>query len=244
MWVNRFAPLKADTDVFTTFEGDNTVLMMLVARGRLTDYRDHFSDLNPRETVTFVAEQAVETVVERLFARKILQVIGDFVSPGDEEEDLLDHDYQLDLFQWREGHIMASIAQRFRRGLSDGYDPFEVFRAVQNHAIAAAHAHMATVLLEAFLGAIDRCEEGPVKDALSRLCSLYALHSIEVDRGWFQEHGRLTGPRCKAITREVNNLCNEVRGQAGTLVDGFGIPDAVLGAPIGLRAGAATASVQ
>jgi acyl-CoA oxidase len=103
---------------------------------------------------------------------------------------------------------------------------------------------MATVLLEAFLGAIDRCEEGPVKDALSRLCSLYALHSIEVDRGWFQEHGRLTGPRCKAITREVNNLCNEVRGQAGTLVDGFGIPDAVLGAPIGLRAGAATASVQ
>ena len=33
MSVNRFAALKADTDVFTTFEGDNTVLMMLVARG-------------------------------------------------------------------------------------------------------------------------------------------------------------------------------------------------------------------
>jgi acyl-CoA oxidase len=243
MHVNRFAPLKADTDVFTTFEGDNTVLMMLVAKGRLTDYKDQFDDLNPRETVTFVAEQAVETVVERLFARKIVQVIGDFVIPGgDEQEDLLDREYQLDLFRWREGHITASIAQRYRRGLGDGYDAFEVFRAVQNHAIKAAHAHMELVLLEAFATAIDRCEEGPAKDALRRLCDLYALSTIEADRGWFQEHGRLTGPRCKAITREVNRLCNEVRGQAGTLVDAFGIPDAVLGAPIGMRSGMATTS--
>jgi acyl-CoA oxidase len=244
MHVNRFAPLKADTDVFTTFEGDNTVLMMLVAKGRLTDYRDHFNDLNPRETVIFVAEQAVETVVERLSARKLVQVIGDFVSPGDETEDLLDHDHQLDLLCWREGHITAAVAQRFRRGLGEGYDPFEVFRAVQNHAIRSAHAYMERVLLEAFMEALDRCSDGPAKDALSRLCSLYALSTIEADRGWFQEHGRLTAPRCKAITREVNELCNEVRGQAGTLVDAFGIPDAVLGAPIGLRAGAATASLQ
>jgi acyl-CoA oxidase len=242
MHVNRFAPLKADTDVFTTFEGDNTVLMMLVAKGRLTDYKDHFDDLNPRETVTFVAEQAVETVVERLFARKIVQVIGDFVTPGDEQEDLLDRDYQLDLFRWREGHITASIAQRYRRGLGDGYDAFEVFRAVENHAIKAAHAHMDLVLLEAFATGVERCEDGPAKDALRRLCDLYALSNIEADRGWFQEHGRLTGPRCKAITREVNRLCDEVRGQAGTLVDAFGIPDAVLGAPIGMRGGAATAS--
>jgi acyl-CoA oxidase len=242
MYSNRFAPLKADTDVFTTFEGDNTVLMMLVARGRLTDYKDQFEDLNPRETVTFVAGQAVETVVERLFAHKVVQVIGDFLTPGDEEEDLLDRDYQLDLFRWREGHITASIAQRFRRGLDEGYDPFEVFRAVQNHAIAAAHAHMDLVLLEAFAAAVERCEDGPAKDALNRLCSLYALYNVETDRGWFQEHGRLSSHRCKAITREVNRLCNEVRGQAGTLVDAFGIPDAVLGAPIGRRQGAATAS--
>ena len=32
----------------------------------------------------------------------------------------------------------------------------------------------------------------------------------------------------------MNRLCNEVRGYAGELVDGFGIPDAVLAAPIGL----------
>ena len=102
MSVNRFAALKADTDVFTTFEGDNTVLMMLVARGLLTDYRDAFGELNPRETVLFVAEQAVETVVERLFARKIAQVIADVVPGHDETGDLLDRENQLELFRWRD----------------------------------------------------------------------------------------------------------------------------------------------
>ena len=235
MSVNRFAALKADTDVFTTFEGDNTVLMMLVARGLLTDYRDDFGELNPRELVMYVAEQAVETVVERLFARKIAQVIADVVPGRDETGDLLQRENQLELFRWREGHITASIAQRFKRGIDEGFDPFEVFRAVQNHAVAAAHAHIERVVLEAFARAVDACEEGPVKEALGRLCDLYALHRIELDRGYLQEHGRLTGPRCKAVTREVNRLCDEVRGDGAALVDAFGIPDQVLRAPIGLR---------
>jgi acyl-CoA oxidase len=233
--VNRFAALKADTDVFTTFEGDNTVLMMLVARGLLTDYRDHFGELNPRELVMFVGEQAVETVVERLFARKIAQVIADVVPGRDETRDLLERESQLELFRWREGHVTASIAQRFKRGLDEGFDPFEVFRAVQNHAVSAARAHSERIVLEAFANAVEACEPGPQKEALSRLCDLHALYEVEQDRGYLQEHGRLTGPRCKAVTREVNRLCDEVRGDAAALVDAFGIPDEVLRAPIGLR---------
>jgi acyl-CoA oxidase len=201
----------------------------------LTDYRDNFGDLNPRETVLFVAEQAVETVVERLFARKIAQVLADAVPGRDDTGDLLDRENQLELFRWREGHITAGIAQRFRRGLDEGYDPFEVFRAVQNHAANAARAHTERLVLEAFASGVDNAPEGPVKDALARLCDLYALHQIELDRGYLQEHGRLTGPRCKAITREVNRLCDEVRGDAEALVDSFGIPDQVLRAPIALR---------
>jgi acyl-CoA oxidase len=230
--VNRFAALKADTDVFTTFEGDNTVLMMLVAKGVLTDYKDHFAELDPRETVTFVAGQAVETVLERIFARKIAQVIADVVPGTDETGDLLEREHQLDLFRWREGHITASVARRFKRGLDEGYDPFEVFRAVQNHAVAAGHAHVERLILESFAGAIDRCEDDSLRGVLGLVCDLYALHQIESDRAFFQEHGRLTGPRCKAITREVNRLCNEVRMVAGDLVDSFGIPDQLLAAPI------------
>jgi acyl-CoA oxidase len=235
MSVNRFAALKADTDIFTTFEGDNTVLMMLVAKAVLTDFKDHFDELDPRETVTFVAGQAVETVLERSFARKIGQVIADFVPTGDDTGDLTERESQLEIFRWREGHITASVARRFKRGLDDDHDPFEVFRAVQNHAVDAAGAHIDRVVLESFARAIEDCEDESLANALGRVCDLYALSVIESERGFFQEHGRLTGPRCKAITREVNDLCNIVRGFSGQLVDAFGIPDEVLAAPIGLR---------
>jgi acyl-CoA oxidase len=237
MSVNRFAALKADTDIFTTFEGDNTVLMMLVAKAVLTDFKDHFTELDPRETVTFVAGQAVETVLERAFMRKIGQVIADFVPARDDTGDLLDREHQLEVFRWREGHITASVARRFKRGLDEDHDPFEVFRAVQNHAVDAARAHIDRVILEAFVRRIESCEDDSLRPPLELLCNLYALWSIESERGFYQEHGRLTGPRCKAITREVNRLCNEVRFVAGDLVDAFGIPDEVLAAPIGLRDG-------
>jgi acyl-CoA oxidase len=233
MSVNRFAALRADTDIFTTFEGDNTVLMMLLAKGLLTGYAEQFGELNPVGTVTFVAEQAVETVIERLFARQIVQVIGDFVSRGD-TDDLLAAEDQLELFRWREGHITASAAQRFKRGLDDGHEPFEVFRAVQDHAVDVARAHMSTVLLTAFQQAVKDCDDEALEPVLKLLCDLYALSELESDRAFYMEHGRLSGPRCKAITREVNRLCNEARLCAGDLVDAFGIPDEVLAAPIGL----------
>src|SRR6201999_1584023 len=178
---NRFAALKADTDIFTTFEGDNTVLMMLLSKQLLTDYASHFGELNPVGTVQFVAGQAVETVVERLFARQIVQVIGDFVSRNGDDDDLLAPADQLDLFQWREGHMTAAAAQRFKRGLDDGHEPFEVFRAVQDHAVNAARAHMSTVLLEAFQNAVSACEDEELRSVLKLLCDLYALADLEAD---------------------------------------------------------------
>jgi acyl-CoA oxidase len=237
MAVNRLGAIRNDLDIFTTFEGDNTVLTLLCARGLLTDYAHEFGGLNPAEMVTFVAGQAVETVVERLFARKIVQVIADAVPGREDERSLLDRDHQIDLFHWRQGHIVAAVAQRFRRGLSEGHDPFEVFRAVQDHAVAAAQAYIDTQCLEAFNRALDACQDPACQGALTRLRDLFALQNVEASKGFYQEHGRLSSPRTKAITREVNRLCNEVRYDAGGLVDAFGIPDAVLAAPIGVSGG-------
>ena len=98
---------------------------------------------------------------------------------------------------------------------------------MQNHGVAAAHAHVERLILEAFARAVERCEDHSVRDALGLVCDPYALHEIESDRAFLQEHGRLTGQRCKAITREVNRLCNEVRMLVGDLVASFGIPDEV-----------------
>lgn len=74
--------------------------------------------------------------------------------------------------------------------------------------------------------------DGAAKDLLGRVLTLYALSSIEADRAWFLEHGRISGSRSRAVTASVNELCAELRPQVLTLVDGFGIPDELITAPI------------
>ena len=63
------------------------------------------------------------------------------------------------------------------------------------------------------------------------LCDLHALSTIEADRAWFLEHGRLSASRSKAITREIGELCRRIRPLAVDLVDAFGVPAEMLRSP-------------
>ena len=239
--VNRFAELKADTDVFTTFEGDNTILLQLVAKSLLTGFREEFGELDTIGTAGFVARQGWETVVERTGAREILQRLTDDLVPGRErDEDLLERAYHLGLLRWREDHIISGAARRLKRGIDGGEDAFDVFNECQDHVLAAARAHTEREILEACAAAVERCEDANIRALLDRVCDLHALATIERARAWFQEHGRISSTRAKAITSSVNQLCAELRQDAELLVDAFGIPDEVLAAPIGLPGGPAS----
>ncbi len=232
--VNRFAALKADTDVFTTFEGDNHVLLQLVAKGLLTDYASDFEDLDQFGMVRFVAGMAVETVIERTNVHKLLERIKDVLPGGDEwdqEAGLLDPDYQLAMLRFREEHMLAGVARRLKRGIDQGMNPGAVFSRVQDHVIGAARAHVERLVLEAFVDKVRALPEGDQRVALSLLCDLHALTTIEADRAWFMEHGRLTVVRSKAISREIGSLCRKIRPLADDLVDAFGVPPEMLRAP-------------
>ncbi len=229
LMANRLGALRADTDVFTTFEGDNHILLQLVAKGLLTDYSSSFGELDQLGMVRFVANLAVETVVERTSAHKLLERIKDVLPGGsddswDQEAGLLDPQYQLAMFRWREKHILAGVARRLKRGMDSGMDSVQVFSEVQDHVIAAGRAHVERLVLEDFVAKTAAMVDSDNKVALNLLCDLYALSTIEADRGWWMEHGRLSSTRSKAITREVSSLCRALRPIAENLVDGFGIP--------------------
>ncbi|HVW39936.1 MAG TPA: acyl-CoA dehydrogenase [Amycolatopsis sp.] len=220
---NLLPALKADTDVFTTFEGDNTVLLQLVAKGLLTSYRDHFHDLSTLETARLVAEQFVGAVIERTAARRVIERLVD-AAPGRDDEDVLYHrGWHVSLFEDREKHVLEGVALRLRRA-ADG-DPFEVFNDAQDHVLRAALVHVDRIVLEAFVAAIDRCGDLEAREVLDQLCDLYVLSTIEEDRAWFLEHGRLTSARAKGVVAAVNDLCKKLRPRARTLVDAFAIPD-------------------
>ena len=93
-------------------------------------------------------------------------------------------------------------------------------------------AHVDRLLVEAFEEQVRTCEDEAAARLLALVCDLFVLSTVEAERGWFQEHGRLTAPRSKAVIGQVNALCDLLRPHARTLVDAFGVPDAAIAAPI------------
>jgi acyl-CoA oxidase len=219
---NRFGDLKADTEVFTTFEGDNTVLLQLVAKGLLTDYRQQFEDMDLMKAL-------------RLFASRAGDLLGDanlLAGRSTDTEHLRDRDFHLDAFREREDHMTAALGRRLKARMDDGMDPALAFLSVQPHVLATARAHVERVVLEQLAAAVDACSDPALVAVLGAVCDLHALARLEADRGWFLEHGQFAPAKAKAITREVTALCAELRPHAVDLVDAFGIPDELLAAPI------------
>ncbi|MET7278005.1 acyl-CoA dehydrogenase [Kribbella sp. NPDC005582] len=232
---NRLATLKADTDVFTTFEGDNTVLLQLVAKGLLTDYRESFGKLDPLGTARFIAAQAVEIAVEKAALRPLIDRLRDVVpnrnDTSDPDAGLRDDAYHSGLLRFREQHMLAGVARRLKAGIDAGDEAFDVFNRCQDHVIAAGRAHVDRVVLEAFQKAVARAPED-LRGVLKDVYDLHALSTIEAERAWYLEHGRLSPGRSKAITALVNELCGVVRPVAIDLVEAFGVPGAAVEVPM------------
>ena len=61
------APGKSlEFEVYTTFEGDNTVLMQLVAKSRLTEFKQEFSNMDLFGIFNYVADQAKTSLTDQL----------------------------------------------------------------------------------------------------------------------------------------------------------------------------------
>ena len=221
---NRLIALKADTDVFTTFEGDNHVLTQLVAKELLTAYADDIKGMSPVEWVRFAANFASERVMKRTAAQTIMQTILDSRQDNEEEGSLFNRGTQVQMFEDREEYMLASVARRLQ-AKSKEMSAFDAFNSVQDHVLHAATAHIDRIILEAFVAGIDACEDDEAREILGMVCDLYALSVIEGDKAWFVEHRFLSTERAKAVTRGINDRCRRLRPYAEMLVDGFGIPE-------------------
>ena len=229
---NALPQLKADTDVFTTFEGDNTVLLQLVTKGLLTSYRQQFGSLDTLGTVRFVVDRVRDTVLERTPVRALVEQLADAAPGRDDDMALCDREWELTMFRFRERHVLDGLARRLRAATSQGRDGFDAFNEAQDHVLAAAQAHVARLVLEAFDASVRECTDERVAGLLDRVCHLYALSELESDRAWFLEHSRLSPGRSKALVGAVNDLCAELRPHARLLVDAFAIPEEWLAAEI------------
>ncbi|EKB50464.1 acyl-CoA dehydrogenase family protein [Cecembia lonarensis] len=222
---NRIDDLKNDTDVYTTFEGDNVVLMQLVAKNRLTEFRQEFSDMNMFTVANYLANQAKVSITEK----------NPIITRSTDESHLLDFNFHLSAFRYRERAILSSAARRIKRHIDDGMDSFDAFNVVQHHLVNVGQAYIERVILESFQEGIQKISNAGCKAVLSQLCQLFALYTLENNRGWYLEQGYMEGVKTKAIRKMVNQLCWDVRKDALALTDAFDIPESCIKAPIAQR---------
>lgn len=227
---NELGQQRADVDVFATFEGDNTVLLQLVAKGLLTEYKETFSDLDAGELIALVAGQVGNTVIEKTAGRAGLQKLVDAVTPRNDETAMDNRGWQLWMFRERAGHLLETLGRRLRRANRE--NAFELFNNAQDHVLLAARAYIEHFILTEATAAARGLPQGPARDLLNQVIDLYALSSIEADRGWFLEHGRLTDKRSRLVTATVNDLCRSLRTQVGPLTEALGVPADLIVAPI------------
>lgn len=213
-----FAALKADTDVFATFEGANFVLYQLVAKGLLSRFRDEMGDLTLRRALQYLRERAETAVTE----------LNPVTTRRTDEEHLLDPDFHRAALRYREERLLRSAAARIRARLEDGLDSFTAVTECQHHLVTLARAHVENRLFEHLDNAVARAPNPGLSEALRVVANLYALERLEADRGWFLEAGYFEGNKTRAIRARVDALAREVRGYSEVLVDGFGVPDGVL----------------
>ncbi len=216
---NRLGRLRADTDVFATFEGANPVLLQLVAKSLLTAYREEMGDLSVLDIVRYVADRAGTRVRER----------NPVATRRRDPEHLRDPEYHLQALEYRAERLLESAARRLKALMDDGMEPFEAFNRCQDHLETLAVAHTEWTTLQAFQTGVAGAP-ADARPVLADLACLYALERLEHDRAWFLEAGYFEPVKSRAVRAEVGTLCRELRMHARELVDGWGIPDAVLGA--------------
>jgi len=218
---NRIGPMKSDTDVFTTFEGDNTVLMQLVAKAVLTDFRKELTDDRVFGLIRYVGKKIARV------AKEANPITSRLSSP----EHLRDRKTLHGLFTFREKHLVEAAARRIQRRVGDGMKPHEAFTDIQDHLVAMAKAHVERIVFDAFAAGVEEADEA-AKKPLDKLLDLWSLWRIERDLGWFMENGVAEPSRASGVRDVVQKLCDEVAEDALTYVEAFGIPETSLAAPI------------
>ena len=233
---NRITGLRADLDIYVTFEGDNNVLLQLVAKRLLTDYSKKFASADAGALAQYVADQVGETAFNRSGLRQLAQSVVDFGSTARSVGYIRDTDSQRQLLTDRVQTMVAEVAGRLRSAAKlPQAEAAALFNANQNQLIELAKAHGELLQWEAFTEAVEGIEHEGTKQVLTWLRDLFGLGLIERDLAWYLIYGRISNRRAQAITDYIDDrLLPRIRYHALDLVAAFGFGDELLAAPIAL----------
>ncbi|MDO5634202.1 MAG: acyl-CoA dehydrogenase [Micrococcus sp.] len=220
---NRITQLRADLDIYVTFEGDNNVLLQLVGKRLLTDYSKEFGRLNVGAVSRYVSAAASDAL-HRAGLHKVVQAVSDGGSERRSANWFKDPEVQQMLLTERVRTKTADIAGTLAavRSASQA-EQAAAFNSRQHELIEVARNHGELLQWEAFTRVLDGLEDEQTVTVMTWLRNLFALRLIEDDLGWFVAHGRLSSQRARSLRGYINRLAERLQPFALELVEAFGL---------------------
>ena len=220
---NRLTGLRADLDIYVTFEGDNNILLQLVAKRLLSDYAAQFTGADGAALARFAVAQTAAKAYHGAGLRSLGQRVRDFGSTARSVQELRDGETQRQLLTDRVESMVAELAARLRPASKLSKKAVaELFNSQQNELIEAARAHAELLQWEAFTSALANMKHDGTRQVLTWLRDIFGLGLLERHLSWYLINGRMSPQRAQAVSAYLDRLIARIRPHAQDLVDAFG----------------------
>ncbi|KAF1873017.1 hypothetical protein Lal_00016135 [Lupinus albus] len=198
-----------------TYEGDNVVLQLQVARHLIKTISQLGSGKKPIGTTAYLGR---------------LEQLNEYRSDVQKAEDWLKPNVVLGTFEARAARKIVTVAQN----LSKFSNPEDGFQELSADLVEAAVAHCQLIVVSKFIEKLQKDIPGKgVKQQLQHLSSIYALFLLHKNLGDFLSTGSITPKQGHLANEQLRSLYSQVRPNAISLVDAFNHTDHYLGSVLG-----------
>ncbi|KAG1360763.1 peroxisomal acyl-coenzyme A oxidase 1 [Cocos nucifera] len=198
-----------------TYEGDNVVLLLQVARFLMKTVSQLGSGKQPVGTTAYMGR-----------AHHLMQYKCDVRGA----EDWLKPSVILQAFEARAVRLAVNCAQNISKAPS----PEEGFSELSADLVEAAVAHCQLIVVSKFIKKVQQDIPGlGVKEQLQILCNIYALSVLHKHLGEFLATGCITPRQGSLANDQLRYLYSQIRPNAVALVDAFNYTDHYLGSVLG-----------
>ncbi|KAK3088150.1 hypothetical protein FSP39_015398 [Pinctada imbricata] len=196
-----------------TYEGENTVMMLQVARFLMKMYTNLQKGQELPSFVQYMTKSLdTKSCMKEEVAPKCLVMA----------------------YEHRASRLIKAAADAIQAMVMSGSSPQEAWNknTVPLTWAALAFCHM-FVVKNFFEMVEDAKMDGQTKAAFMALCKLYAVNGVITHLGEFIQDGYLNNQQVQYIQKSLLDLLAEIRPNAVALVDAFDYPDAILQSCLG-----------
>lgn len=196
-----------------TYEGENTVMMLQVARYLMKCYN---------------------SVQQGHKLPGFVQFIGQKLDKKSCMTEKVAFNCLIMAYEHRAARLVESAAKTMQSMLASGQSPQDAWNNSSVQLLWAANAFCHMFCMKNFVDAIQTNVLAPATAAvMSSLCQLYGVHGILENLGQFIHDGFFTGEQVDFLQRKMMALFVDIRPNVVALVDAFDFPDQVLGSCLG-----------